>query len=115
MHAYSVGYWISIPQLAALGIKEEYIYFAIITIGIVSSYLLINPIINWVVHLQSARLLSYILSSLIIIVLFFIVVLIMGEVHPAMFGLFKFGLQGLASFGIILLLYYSYKRIFGNI
>lgn len=102
--------WINLSRLTPLGIREEHIYFLIIAIGIIISYLVVQPFINWFVANRSAKLLSYIISSLLVIVSFFVVVLFIGDLHHLLIHLLKITLQTLAVFGIVLILFYSYRR-----
>lgn len=103
--------WINFTQLSILGIEEELVYYAIILLGIITSYLIIQPIISWFVALKSTKLLSYIVSSLIVLVLFFLIVLFVGDLQYLLSDLLKMALQSVSIFGVILTIYYSIRRL----
>lgn len=110
-----IGSWINLSRLTPLGIKEEHIYFLIIAIGIIISYIFVQPFINWFVANRSAKLLSYIISSLLVIVSCFVVVLFIGDLHHLRSNLLKITLQTLAVFGVVLILFYSFRRFIKKI
>ena len=92
----------------SLGLIEEYVYYIIVFIGILISYLLVRPFITWFVTLRSIRLLSYIISSLIVFVLLLYVTPFIGGLN---LFLFKVVLQCLAVFGVVLFLFHAFKNI----
>lgn len=103
--------WIKSSQLLSLGLKDEYILFILIFVGIIISYLLVQPFIIWFVSIQSTRLLSYIISSLFVIVSFFIIMLFIDKLDDSTFSSLKIALQCIAFFGIALIIYYSFQRL----
>ncbi|WP_449354000.1 hypothetical protein ACUL41_11260 [Virgibacillus natechei] len=110
-----IGSWINLSQLTPLGIRKEHLYFLIIATGIIISYLVVKPFITWFVANRSAKLLSYIISSLLVIVSCFIVVSFIGDLHHLLHNLLKITLLTLAIFGIVLVLFYSYRRFIKKI
>ncbi|MBY7143794.1 hypothetical protein KFZ56_12205 [Virgibacillus sp. NKC19-3] len=103
--------WINLSRFTPLGVREEHIYVLLIAIGIITSYLVVQPFITWFVAKRSAKLLSYIISSLLVIISCFIVVLFIGDFHHLRVHLLKITLQTLAVFGVVLILFYSYRRL----
>ncbi|MBP1968267.1 membrane-bound ClpP family serine protease [Virgibacillus natechei] len=110
-----INSWLNVSQLKPLGITEEHIFLLLLSIGIIISYFVVYPFINWIVTIQSTKLITYIISSLLIMVCFFIVVLFVGDLQYLMIDLLKITLQTLAAFGIVLILFYSYKRFIKNV
>lgn len=103
--------WINDSLILAMGLNKLYVYFVLIFIGVLISYFLIEPMIIWFIALQSTKLLSYIVTSLIVIVLFFIIVLFTNEMNGSTFSLLKVVLQCLASLGILLIVIQSVQFI----
>lgn len=103
--------WINDSMLSAMGLNKLYIYFFLVFIGVLICYFLIEPIIIWIVALQSTKLLSYIVTSLVVIVLFFISMLFTNQLEEIIFSLLKVVLQCLASLGIVLILIRSIQSL----
>jgi len=103
--------WINMTQLSILGINETYLYGAIVLLGIIISYFIIEPIISWFVALGSQRLLSYLISSLIVLVLFITMILFNDHLHHLFFDLLKIAFTSISLFGIILAVYNYIKRL----
>ena len=99
------------PKSLSFGLVEEYVYYILIFIGIIISYLLVRPFITWFVTLKSTRLLSYIISSLIILLILFIATNSIEELNHLLFNIFRVGLQCLAVFGVLLLMFHGFQRI----
>ncbi|RLL45174.1 hypothetical protein D8M04_09955 [Oceanobacillus piezotolerans] len=97
-------YFIKLSQLSALGIEENDIHLFLIIVGVILSFLLIKPIVEWFVVSQSTKVLSYLISSLFILVLFFTMVLSLDAIEPLTFSLLNMLLKVLAVFGAGLLL-----------
>ncbi|SFB35348.1 hypothetical protein SAMN04488072_11836 [Lentibacillus halodurans] len=87
------------PELTHLSVllpeRIDFSYIFIFT-GIVVTYILIRPLINWIVTTKSVKLLSYIMTSLLILLLF-----LGGIVLTAVFQLplLEVTLRSLAIFG----------------
>lgn len=108
-------YLINMTKLKVLGVHEKYVYFFLFFISLLLSYVIIQPIITWIMSLYTTKLLSYIFSSLFVMVVFFLVVLIIDIrdlTHHMVLAMFKIVLQSLAAFGLSLILFYSIQRLF---
>src|SRR5699024_12721124 len=110
---YSDTTWFSMSQLMILGLEEEHIYFVLLFGGIVVCYLLIQPFISFLVAMQSARVLSYILSSLLALVVLFVTILITNAQESSRL-LMRVTLESLALFGILLVIVVRLKRFINN-
>src|SRR5690625_3442283 len=106
--------WFRLSQLYSLGLQTKHLYFGLIFIGVIFGYLLLKPMITWFIILESARMLSYLISSLIVILAFFIVVLFNGELPGRMLGLLKLTLQCLALWGVAIVLYSGFRLLFNK-
>lgn len=84
--------------------NERIIYMVLIIAGILCSYRLIRPFIALLINYKSFRLLSYIMSSLVILLLLFFMTLSSGEIMPETYQLLKFVLQASSIFGLCLLI-----------
>lgn len=102
--------WIDFSRLYSFGLTDEVILFCLIIVGIMGSYYLIRPLISILIALQSTRLLNYVISSLTFIAVFFVFVLLSGNLQMLTYRLFKFTLQGLAFFGIVLFFIHLIKQ-----
>lgn len=111
METFIHGTIIKLSQLSSLGLTEEMVYSVVIFLGILGCYMLIRPIITFLIALQSERLLSYLLSSLVCTSIFFIAVLFIGEVQITLYNLFKYTLQSLAVLGLLLFLVHVWNYI----
>ncbi|WP_106497788.1 hypothetical protein [Lentibacillus sp. Marseille-P4043] len=87
--------WIHVNQLITLGLTEKQFYFILFFIVIFVSYYVLQPIIHWFVTLQSTKILSYLITSLLVLLCMFAF-----GIHQ----LVKMALQSLAVFGGILFL-----------
>src|SRR5699024_12542835 len=103
---YSDTTWFSMSQLMILGLEEEHIYFVLLFGGIVVCYLLIQPFISFLVAIQSARVLSYILSSLLALVVLFVTILITDAQESSRLFM-RVTLESLALFGMLLVILVS--------
>lgn len=103
--------WISSTQLTALGLNKSHVYFTMIFIAIIIIYYLIQPLISWLVILNSKNLLSYIISSLCVITVFLIITVKVDMSRDSIFSLFKQILYCLATLGIILIIIQSIQVI----
>ncbi|WP_205135690.1 hypothetical protein [Virgibacillus halotolerans] len=68
---------------------------------------MIQPLIKWLVRLQSVKLLCYMYCSLFILLLFFVTILFVGSMRDLAIPLLKILLQGIAIFGGVLFILYS--------
>lgn len=103
--------FINLFKLIGLDIDEKYVSYIIISTSIWISYLLIRPIIKWFIRQESARLLSYLMSSLFVVVLLFFILLMMNESSYFVKNILKVTLECLAFFGVGLIVVYSFRRI----
>lgn len=88
--------WQDLIESVSLWWKQiDYSYIFIFT-GIAVTYILIRPLINWVVMSKSVKLLNYVIVSL-----FFLVFFLAGIVLTAIFrlSLLEVTLHSLAAFG----------------
>lgn len=98
-----------ITSLSLLSINERIIYTAVLSVSILCCYLLIKPVVSYLMTIKSIGLLSYLTSSLVILILFLMIVLKQGKILPETYQLFKFALQSLAIFGLILFVYQLFR------
>ena len=103
--------WFHLSQLYSLGLEAKHMYLGLIFLGIILGYILIKPMITWFIILESSRMLTYLISSLIVILVFFIVVLFTGELPGRMLGLLKITLQCLAVWGVAIFLHYGFHQL----
>ncbi|WP_164669202.1 hypothetical protein [Virgibacillus doumboii] len=89
--------WLNLNHL----IPMEYVY---IFIGMIIIYLILRPFVNWVVSVQSVKLLNYVVSSLVFLVVF-LLVFVLASI--ADLQLFEILLQCLAIFGGCLILIHT--------
>lgn len=101
---------IRLSQLLSLGITKEQLYFIFIFIGIVVSYYIVQPFIHWFVTLQSTKILSYLITSLL--VLFVISVFRSQQPEASMASLMRVTLQSLAAFGCVLFIVRIFQALF---
>lgn len=107
--------WLNMTQLKVLGFNEKYVYFTLFFIVLLISYILIQPIITWMITFQTTKFLSYLVSSLFVIVVFLLMLLFVDIItltDVTVFGTFKIVLQSLAVFGICLIVYNQIGRWF---
>ena len=106
-----IGSWFNLTALKLIGIQEDFIFYILISTGIIASFLLMKPIIVWLINLRSVFLINYIISSLTIFVLLFVIVFFLIETGHSINYLLKITLQCMAVFGVIMVLYYSFQKI----
>lgn len=99
------GTWLNITQLSILGVKEHHVYFIILLLLLGLLYFIISPVIQWIISLQSAKLLGYMISSLLFLILLFILTVTSDRAAELLPMLLKISLQGFSLFGVILLLH----------
>lgn len=95
----------------SLNIIEDYVFYIIISIAILLSYLVVKPFVNWFIILQSVQLLSYLMSSLIIMILLLLIMFQFDGMDQSIINILKVGFHCLAIFGVLLLLYRLYQRV----
>lgn len=98
-----------ITSLSLLSMNERIIYTVGLAVSILCCYLLMKPVVSYLMRVKSIELLSYLASSFIVLILFLVLVLKQGQILPETYQLFKFALQGLAVFGLILVLYQLFR------
>ncbi len=103
--------WFHLSQLYSLGLEAKHMYFGLIFLGIIFGYILIKPMITWFIILESSRMLTYLISSLIVILIFFIVILFTGGLPGKMLGLLKITLQCLAVWGVAIFLHHGFHQL----
>ncbi|WP_100011117.1 hypothetical protein [Lentibacillus sediminis] len=103
--------WFHYSQLMALGIKPEYIYYLLVFLGMVLLYLLIHPLIQWFVAKSSTKLLSYLLSSLLLLTTGLLAAALSGTFSASLRSLLGITLETLAGFGVALILFYGVRRL----
>ncbi|PAV28781.1 hypothetical protein CIL05_14230 [Virgibacillus profundi] len=106
--------WIDLSVFSFLGIGGDVVSYLIVFLSIIASYFIISPLISWFVALQSTKLLSYIICSLIIFVLFFIVMEFIWN-QQKLNNLLKIILQCLVAFGVVLIFYSGFQRLLKKI
>lgn len=97
-------------QIGMLAIEKENMYLFVVFMLIGMVFLMIHPLIKWLVRHQSVKLLCYMFCSLFVLLLFFLTVLFAGVQDLAII-LLKVLLQGIALFGGILFLLYSTRYL----
>ncbi|MGY0692215.1 hypothetical protein ACW2QC_05395 [Virgibacillus sp. FSP13] len=100
---YTTFDWIHINQLISLGLTKDQFYFILFFIVIFVGYYILHPIIHWFVTLQSTKILSYLITSLIVLLCMFAF-----GIHQ----LVKIALQSLAVFGGVLFLLRIFHGVF---
>ncbi len=96
----------NINNLLPVGIKVEYFY---IFIGIIIIYLMVHPLMKWVISLQSIKLLAYIMSSLAFLVLFLLGIILTTVLNLTLLAM---TLQCLAIFGGCLIVIHAFQYLF---
>lgn len=94
-------------QIGLLDIEEKVIYLIAVSFVIGMFFLLILPVVKWLVRLQSVKLLCYLFCSLFVLLLFFLTVLFVGSMWDSTVPLLKLLLQGIAAFGVVLFTIYG--------
>ncbi len=107
--------FIKVSHLNALGLETEQVYFLMFSLGAIITYLIVHPVISWFIELKSAKLLSYVVSSMLVIIVLFINAMYMEGIASILFNLLDTMLQVLGWFGIILILYYCVRKFMGKI
>jgi|SRR5699024_3055919 len=97
---YSLNFYIE--NLDVFSMNDRVLYLFLTIAGIFISYLVIKPIITLLVSTNSFHLLSYITSGLLVLFIFLIAILVNETLVTKANHLFKFILQSLAIFGVIL-------------
>lgn len=84
------------------------VHYFIILLGILIIYFLIKSMIIWFLRFRAIRLLSFVVSSLVVFVIT-LTMIVFGEQFNV--SIIKLFLQGLSFFGIGLLMYYLFSYI----
>lgn len=92
-----------IVNLESFSMNDRILYFLTTLSVIFVSYFLVKPLVSILISLNSIYLLSYLISSMLILLIFLIANLMGGFIHGAN-DLWKFILQSLAVYGVILCL-----------
>lgn len=93
-----IGYqWIRADQLLSLGLTREQLAFFFIFIGVLVIYYIVQPLVYWFVTLQSTKMLSYVIASLLVVIA--ILVISNKASGETAIRLPKITLQTLAAFG----------------
>ncbi|OZU90482.1 hypothetical protein CIL03_04870 [Virgibacillus indicus] len=103
--------WINLSNSSFLGEGDNYISYVLIFAGIIVSFILLKPLISWLINSGFVLLVNYIISSLAVIVLLFIVVFFLTDTQLSVNNLLKITLQSLAAFGIVMILYYGFQKV----
>lgn len=101
-------------KLNILGFNEKHVYFIMFFVCLLLIYLMIQPIMSWIIALQTPKLLSYLFSSLFVVIAFFLMILFVEVIdltYMKILGTFKIVLQALAAFGLCLILFYTMQRL----
>jgi hypothetical protein len=99
------GTWLNLTQLSILGVKEHHIYFVVFLLLMGLLYFVITPVIRWIISLQSSKLLSYILSSMLLLIMLFIFAMTSNTLGQSLQYLLKISLQCFSVFGGFLLIH----------
>ena len=106
--------WLNMTKLNILGFNEKHVYFIMFFVCLLLIYLTIQPIMSWIIALQTPKLLSYLFSSLFVVIAFFLLILFVEVIdltYMKILGTFKIVLQALAAFGLCLILFYTMQRL----
>ena len=96
----------------SLYMDQEYMYYLLILAGISVGYFIMYPLITWFVTLQTKRLLSYLVSSLLVLTLFLMILIFIGKTEEMILIGLKMSLQCIAGFGLFLGLRHGVKIAF---
>lgn len=61
--------WINMKKLAILGVQKEHVYIAFLLLGIFIIYVILRPVIQWILYKNAYKLLTYVISSLLLLVI----------------------------------------------
>ena len=100
--------WIKTGHLQSLGITEVHICVFLVIIGLMITYTLLLPLLEWFVSVKLTKVMSYLLSSLLIIVFFLLYVIYTNDIH---LYLLKITFQTVSLFGLTLVMFYLFKRV----
>lgn len=89
--------WFHVSQLLSLGLTKEQLSFILIFIGVLVSYYIVQPFVYWFVTLQSIKMLSYLIASLLVVI--GILAISNHASGDTAIRLPKIALQSLAAFG----------------
>lgn len=112
MNIYS---FIKLSHLPALGLGERNFIIFLLVIGIVIVYMFTQPFISWLVSLKMIRLLSYVVSSLLILNIVCFIIILRPDLTESILIFVGFVLQIIALFGIGLIIYYTFCKLIGRI
>ncbi|MUV36291.1 hypothetical protein JNUCC1_00092 [Lentibacillus sp. JNUCC-1] len=109
----SFGSIINIRQLLILGMKEEHLYICAVILGLAAAYFLLQPIVMWFIQIGAQGALTYMITSLLLMV---VLLSIKGFFELSLptdieNGLMKHTLQGLAGFGLFIMVINIWGRI----
>lgn len=107
--------FIKLSHLPALGVEERYFLIVLLAIGIILAYTVIQPFISWLVSLKLTRLISYIVSSLVIFVIVNLYIIWKPEMAESMLIAVGIVCQIIALFGVTLTIYYMVRKLMNRI
>lgn len=84
-------------QLLPVDLTREQLAFIIIFIGVLVIYYIVQPLVYWFVKLQSTKMLSYVIASLLVVIAILVIGNQVSEGNAD--NLTKITLQTLATFG----------------
>lgn len=95
--------WINMQKLSILGVHKEHVYVVLFMVSIVALYTILRPVILFLLLKRSHKLLTYIISSLLMLVVLLFTFL-RREGSGSSFAPFtKHALLTFAIFGIVLI------------
>lgn len=96
--------WINMQKLAILGVKKSHIYMVLFMICIIILYIMLRPIIQVLLHKNAYKLLTYIISSLVLLVILMLITIMKEEQGQGGFTLLlKDALTTFTIFGMALI------------
>src|SRR5699024_8923441 len=90
---------------------EKYVYYLLVFGALYLSYIIIVPLITWLVTLQSIRLLSYLVSSLIVVVFILFGLYFIEDLNGIVYNLLEITFQCFIFFCILFLILYGFKYV----
>lgn len=94
--------WIHFSKLSILGINEIYVFGLMMLCGLLAIYLIIEPIIGWLVIAGSRKTISYFLSTLLLLVLLTLFLTWNDSLRHLAVDLLKIAFTSFSIFGVIL-------------
>lgn len=88
--------------LDLFSMSERINYIIIIILGMVASYILMKTFLHFLISIKSYKVISFIMSSLVIMLGFLVYILFKGQVDMRTYQLFRFIIVSLAGFSVLL-------------